>query len=168
MKHKASGVYEAHWVKGGMKIEGDYAAYVRSQWVEGEVFEVEFRELKTTRSAKANGYYWFLLDLLEKHCGTKAEAIHDAMCEMFLPNEQKRVEFFNRMTGEKLAVDIDSRRSSKLSGAPFYDFVEDVRQWMRDFFNFDTPDPDPEYWRKRTPKEKATDVMRREKGQTAA
>ena len=77
------------------------------------------------------------------------EEIHDAMCAMYLPNESKRVEFFNRMTGERLEVETDTRRSSKQSASEFYDFVEKVRKFALEFMGVRTEDPDPEYWRKR-------------------
>ncbi len=77
-----------------------------------------------------------------------AEEFHDAMCEKFLENEHKRVEFFNKMTGETLTVEIDGRRSSKLKAQPFFDFVELVRAFGRDWLGVITEDPDPEYWQK--------------------
>jgi hypothetical protein len=104
---------------------------------------------RLTRSAKANAYYWStVLRELAKHSGNTTDEIHDAMCEMFLPNERRHVEFFNRMTGQSLAVEIDPRRSSKLTGGPFYDFVEQVRLWGLEFLGVTTPDPDPNYWRR--------------------
>jgi hypothetical protein len=111
---------------------------------------VEIRARKGTRSERANAYYWStVLALIAKENEQTPEDVHDAMCEMFLPNERKRVEFFNRMTGEVLTVETDGRRSSKLSGGEFYDFVERVRLWGVEFLGVITPDPDPEYWRKR-------------------
>lgn len=110
---------------------------------------------KATRSERANRYLWGVVyrwmsieQVGKDHDETK-EAIHDAMCERFLTNEQRRVEFFNRLTGECLTVDTTARRSSRLAGDAFYDFVEDVREFARTFLNVETPDPDPEYWRKR-------------------
>jgi hypothetical protein len=165
---RAANVFDAHWEPGGVKIEGDWKGYIRETWVQGEVFEVVFQDIVTTRSAKANRYLWGVVyALIAQHTGHSPEAIHDAMCELHLPDEHARVEFFNRMTGEKLEVEVDSRRSSKLSGMAFYDFVEEVRQWALNFLDVVTPDPDPEYWRKRTPKERPADVMRREKGAAA-
>lgn len=103
------------------------------------------------RSKKANAYLWGVVyALMSVHTGHSPEDLHDAMCEKFLPSEQKRVEFFNKMTGERLEVETEVRRSSKLAGSPFYDFVENVRQFAREFLDVDTPDPDPEFWRKRT------------------
>jgi hypothetical protein len=107
------------------------------------------------RSARANAYYWscVLTPMSESSSAGDAspEEIHDAMCEKFLPNEQKRVEFFNRLTGECLTVETDRRRSSKLTGEPFYQFVEQVRKFALEFMGVTTENPDPEYWR-RTPR----------------
>jgi hypothetical protein len=122
---------------------------------EGVELELTIREgsRARVRSRKANAYLWSVVyALMSVHTGHSPEDIHDAMCERFLPSEQKRVEFFNAMTGERLEVETDARRSSKLTGAPFYDFVELVRQFAREFLDVDTPDPDPEYWRKRASK----------------
>lgn len=107
-------------------------------------------DARKLRSEKANNYYWStVLPLLAKENEQTPEEVHDAMCVLFLPNEAKRVEFFNRLTGESLTVDVDGRRSSKLHGGAFYDFVERVRLWGVEFLGVITPDPDPEYWRKR-------------------
>lgn len=104
---------------------------------------------RATRSDKANAYLWGVVYptlLAGSECGMTDVELHDAYCEMFLPTERKQHEFFNRLTGETLAV-TTSRRSSGLSGQPFYDFVEQVREHGRTFFGVDTPDPDPSYWR---------------------
>jgi hypothetical protein len=105
---------------------------------------------RPTRSQKANAYYWStVLPLLAAENAQTPEEVHDAMCEMFLPNELKRIEFFNRMTGEVQRITIDCRRSSKLEGKPFYEFVERVRLWGLEFLGVITPDPDPAYWMKK-------------------
>lgn len=124
--------------------------FVRANWTDGEMFELEARPFTTTRSLKANRYYWsVVLKTIADHTGQSEETIHDAMCALHLPNEAQRVAFFNQLTGESLTVEVDHRRTSKLTGRPFYDFVENVRQWALDFFQLTTPDPDPDYWRKR-------------------
>lgn len=111
---------------------------------------IRAHDARKLRSEKANNYYWStVLPLLAAENEQTSEEVHDAMCAMFLPNEAKRVEFFNRLTGESLTVDVDTRRSSKLHGGAFYDFVERVRLWGVEFLGVITPDPDPEYWRKR-------------------
>jgi len=114
---------------------------------------------KQTRSARANRYYWSQVLAVMSKEGSEGdqtpEDIHDAMCAMFLPDERKRVEFFNRMTGEQLDVEIDQRRSSKLKGDEFYTFVEQVRKFALEFMGVRTEDPDPNYWRKRATRKAA-------------
>jgi hypothetical protein len=106
---------------------------------------------RATRSDRANAYLWGVVYpaiIAGSHCdGLTDVELHDALCEKFLPTEAKQAEFFSRLTGETLTV-TTQRRSSALSGGPFYDFVEQVREFGRTFFGVDTPDPDPEYWRK--------------------
>lgn len=116
----------------------------------GTEIEIRIRRHKATRSDRANRYYWgVVLALMAKDQEMTPDEVHDAMCERFLPDAQKRVEFFNRLTGETLEVETDARRSSKLKGEAFYDFVERVRLFALEFLNVTTPDPDKEYWRKR-------------------
>ena len=103
------------------------------------------------RSLQANNYYWgCVLTVMAKDQEMTPEDVHDAMCERFLENQKKRVAFFNKLTGEELAVYTDGRRSSKLSGTAFYDFVERVRLFALEFLGVVTEDPDPAYWRKRS------------------
>jgi hypothetical protein len=105
------------------------------------------------RSKKANAYYWScVVALAAKESGQPEDDIHAFWCEQFLPNEKKRLLFFNRLTGERLQVDIDGRRTSRLTGTSFYDFVENCRLWCMEYLNVTTPDPDPDYWRKRSKK----------------
>lgn len=110
------------------------------------------RVTRATRSDKANAYYWgVVLKRIEEgsESGNSDVELHDAFCEMFLPTQGKQVEFFSRLTGESLSVVTDARRSSALSGVPFYDFVEKVREFAVRFWGIETPDPDPKYWRKK-------------------
>jgi hypothetical protein len=113
------------------------------------VATVKLATAAAVRSEKANAYYWgCVLAEMATATGHSADEIHDAMCERFLPNESKRVEFFNKQTGEVLTVDVDHRRSSKLTGKAFYEFVEQVRQFAAEFLDVQTEDPNPEYWRR--------------------
>lgn len=102
------------------------------------------------RSLRANNYYWgVVVAAAVKESGQDEAAIHTFWCEQFLPDERKRLMFFNRLTGQRLQVDVDTRRSSNLTGNAFYDFVENCRLWLQEYLNVTVPDPDPEYWRKR-------------------
>ena len=42
-----------------------------------------------------------------------------------------------------------AERSSTMNGKNFYDFVEQVRQFLAEFYGVVTEDPDPEFWRKK-------------------
>ena len=107
---------------------------------------------RMTRSQQANAYYWgVVLEAISKSTSAgdqSPEDIHDAMCQMFLPNLGKQVQFFNVLTRTTLTVATETRRSSKLPSDAFYDFVEQVRAWAASFLTLTIPDPDPEYWRK--------------------
>lgn len=135
------------------KLQAFTSAQIRATLKQhaGTPIEVRIRRHKATRSERANRYLWGVVyKLLAKENEQTPEDFHDAMCAMFLPDEKKRVEFFNKMTGECLTVEIDPRRSSKLKGDEFYDFVERVRLWGLEFLGVITPDPDKDYWRKRS------------------
>lgn len=114
---------------------------------------------KQTRSNRANRYYWSQVLTPMSKANSEGdqtpEEIHDAMCAMFLPDERKRVDFYNHMTGEHLDVEIDLRRSSRLKSDAFYTFVEQVRKFAAEFLGVVTEDPDPNYWRKRATKRAA-------------
>lgn len=101
------------------------------------------------RSLRALGYWWgVVLAIVERETGQPADDIHAAMVERFVPSEATRIEFVNKLTGEMLPIELEQRHSPK-SGEKFYQFVEESRQFFRDFLQIDTPDPDPAYWRKR-------------------
>lgn len=122
----------------------------------GQDVGISIKPWKRQRSEEANAYLWgHVYEEAAKRLGEgdmDPEEIHDAMCALFLPNETKRVEFYNRMTGDSLTVDYtDTRRSSKLKGDEFYTFVERVRKKLLEL-GVPTDDPDPNYWRKRVRK----------------
>jgi hypothetical protein len=117
--------------------------------LKGLSVDVTITEHKETRSRQANAYYWGnVLEAIHEYTGHSKNEIHDAMCELFIPNEQRQLEFLNYLTGEVITVTVDTRRSSKLDTEPFYKFVENVRQWARESLGVETKDPDPEYWRR--------------------
>lgn len=132
--------------------KGARLAYVRG--LAGKELGVRIEEWRDARSIQANNYYWGCVLTPMSESGSAGdqspEEIHDAMCARFLPDEHKRVAFFNAMTGDRLEVEIDTRRSSKLKGDEFYDFVEKVRKFALEFMGVVTEDPDPLYWRKRS------------------
>lgn len=126
------------------------------QKFKGQEVVVTVQSRTVLRSLRANGYYWaVVVAAAVKESGQSSDAIHTFWCEQFLPDERKRLMFFNRLTGERLQVDVDARRSSNLTGNAFYDFVEHCRLWLQEFLGVTTPDPDPEFWRKRAKAEVA-------------
>lgn len=123
---------------------------------DGHEIEGELRRRGSNRSAQANAYYWgVVVQAAHEESGQAPNDIHSYWCELFLPDEKKRLEFFNRLTGERLQVTVDTRRTSRLTGHAFYDFVENCRLWCQEYLNVTTPDPDPDFWRKRDRKESA-------------
>lgn len=132
-------------------------AYFRT--LAGKRVDITVREHRSTRSIRANNYYWScVLEPMSQDTSAgdaSAEDIHDAMCQRFLPDEKKRVAFFNQMTGENMEIETDGRRSSRLQGDEFYDFVEKVRKFALEWMQLRTEDPDPQYWRKRLTTERA-------------
>jgi hypothetical protein len=105
------------------------------------------------RSLRANAYYHaVVLQAAVDETGNDADTMHAFWCAQFLPDDLKRLAFFNKLTGQRIKVTLNVRRTSKLTGREFYDFVEDCRQWLVECLGVTTPDPDPAYWRKRPTK----------------
>jgi len=112
-----------------------------------------------SRSVRANNYYWaVVVAAAAQETGQDEDTIHALWCEQFIPNEHKRLEFVNRLTDQRHVVNVTQRpHSSELDGTKFFDFVEDCRVWMQTWLGVTTPDPDPEYWRKR-PRRRVDDI----------
>lgn len=110
------------------------------------VYKIDVAE--ATRSARANAYYWsVVVKAAHDHSGQSEDDIHEFWTAKFIPCEKKRLEFFNKMTGQVAdAGEIDARRSSKLNRMEFFDYVELCRGWLVDFLGVTTPAPDPD-WR---------------------
>jgi hypothetical protein len=113
--------------------------------------EITIASLEDRRSVVANRYYWgVVLKAIAEETETPAEDVHDAMCDRFLKH---RITLVN-VLGEVLDQEV-AGRSSKLSVAAFYRFVEQVRLFAAEFFGLSIPDPDPEFQRYRAEAEAA-------------
>lgn len=125
----------------------------------GQHIDLTVEAHRDRRSEQANRYLWgHVYREIAAYTGHTVDDIHDAMVERFLPSERRRVEFFNRTSGEVLELDIDRRRTSKLSGKAFFDFVDAVRLFASAFLSIETEDPDPEYWRGRLARPRPADL----------
>jgi len=136
----------------GLDKTREFKAWMKAKFA-GKEFVMTVQDRATYRSLRANGYYHgVVLKAAVDETKQDADSIHAFWCGQFLPDEKKRLEFFNKMTGQQLKVTVDARRTSKLTGTAFYDFVEECRLWLQTWLGVTTPDPDPEFWRKRKPK----------------
>jgi hypothetical protein len=126
-----------------------FAAYVAEKFTGQEVV-VTVQAKTVYRSLRASNYYWgVVVAAAVEATGQKADTIHAFWCEQFLPSEKQHLAFTNAMTQQRIKVTVDTRRTSKLTGTPFYDFVEECRLWLQEWLGVTTPDPDADYWRKR-------------------
>lgn len=142
---------------GHLSLDNKSAFTAALETFKGRECVLTLQERSYLRSLQANSYYWAcVVAPAAKESGQDEETIHSYWCDLFLPNERKRVTFFNRLTGAALQVEIDSRRSSKQTGAAFYDFVENCRLWCQEWLGLTTEDPNPNYWRKRLAKAEVT------------
>jgi len=125
----------------------------------GQHIDLTVEAHRDRRSERANAYLWGVVYReIAAYTGHTVEAIHSAMVERYLPSERVRVEFFNRTNGEVLEIDTDRRRTSKLTGTAFFDFVEQVRLFASEFLSIETEDPDPAYWRARLVRPRAAEL----------
>jgi hypothetical protein len=116
----------------------------------GKKVVIEVADRRVYRSKQANSYYWsVVVAAAVEATGQDADSIHEFWKGQFLPNEAKQVEFFHHLTGLKIRQTVTPSSTKEQSGTKFYDYVEQCRLWLLEWYNTSTPDPDPEYWRKR-------------------
>lgn len=147
-------------VSGGKLALPSEAQFALRSWTrglgDGEMLMLTIGEPKKVRSLKANAYYWgVVIKAAVDYTGHSADDIHAYWCSEFLPDEHKRLEFYNKLTGSKIRATVDVRRSSKLSHNVFCDFVEQCREWLARELGVNTPDPDKAYWKTRAKKTEA-------------
>jgi hypothetical protein len=117
----------------------------------GKEVVIEVAERASYRSKAANRYYWsVIVAAAVEATGQDADSVHEVWKDQFLPSETKQVEFFHQVYAGygcgtwcvRAAVKSKAARSS-------FDYVEECRQWLLEWYNVATPDPDKEYWKKR-------------------
>jgi len=125
----------------------DVMAAIRT--FKGQHIDLTIERHQDRRSARQNAYLWgHVYAVMAAHTGHSAEELHEAMVAQFLPSVPKQIAFVNDLTGEALDIDIETRRSSKLTGSRFTDFVDQVRDFAATFLHVATEDPDPDYWKR--------------------
>jgi hypothetical protein len=113
--------------------------------------ELTIAQVEDRRSVVANRYYWgVVVKAIAEDTGQAPDDVHDAMCDRFLKH---RITLVN-VLGQVLDLEV-AGRSSSLSVAKFYGFVEQVRLFAAEFFGLSIPDPDAEYQRHRAEAEAA-------------
>jgi len=126
-----------------------FRAHLRAHHA-GQDVAITVASKAVSRSLRANAYYHgVVLQAAVDETGNAKSVIHAFWCSQFLPDVREELAFVNKLTGQRLKVTVDVRRTSQLTGRPFYDFVEACRLWLQEWLGVTTPDPDVEYWRKR-------------------
>ncbi len=116
----------------------------------GKEVVIEVAERVSYRSKAANRYYWsVIVAAAVEATGQDADSVHEVWKDQFLPSETKQVEFFHHLTGVRVRHLVRPSSSKAQSGTKFFDYVEECRQWLLEWYNVATPDPDKEYWKKR-------------------
>lgn len=115
----------------------------------GRRVEISIDEPSRRRSDRANRYYWgvVLTTMEESNIGYTKKEFHELMLAKF--STTRHYEILNPRTGEVVEEYDITDRSSTLTGKNFYRFVEQVRQFLAEFYGVVTEDPDPAYWQKR-------------------
>lgn len=115
-------------------------AYALIAQLEGP-YHLKADPIDPKRSNQANAYYhavpvrYFREFLAAQGQHFTHDQCHEHLRDRFL----YRPPIFDPTTGE--IIDYMPSSSAKLRPAEFYTFVEDVRDWLKDTFNIDTPDP---------------------------
>jgi len=116
----------------------------------GKEVVIEVAERASYRSKAANRYYWsVIVAAAVEATGQDADSVHEFWKDQFLPSETKQVEFFHQVSGLRVRHLVRPSSSKEQSGTKFFDYVEECRQWLLEWYNVTTPDPDKEYWKKR-------------------
>lgn len=93
-----------------------------------------------TRSLDANAYYFgVVLAHLADYTGHDLMELHDYCKHRFNP----RVITICDADGFVVGEEVIGQTTTKLTTLTFYQYVEQIRQWMRNEFGLETPDPDP-------------------------
>lgn len=100
---------------------------------------------KQVRGSRAKRYYYGVVLKMIRAANAQpldVDELHEYFSARFLA---RPITLVDPQTGEAETVDAP-RRSSALDGDEFWSFVQQVRQYARDFYRLEIPEPDPA-WR---------------------
>lgn len=105
---------------------------------EGKTVEITVDKQKKSRSNPQNRYYWSIVAIARElinqagNCWTGGE-IHEYFKAEFLREESH--------IGEGILVN-RVRSTTELSTEEMNEYIDRVREWIREYFNYAVPDPD--------------------------
>ena len=105
----------------------------------GQHVDITIERHQDTRTQRQNAYLWGHVRGHGRYTGHRAEDIHDAMCQRFLPTTRSGSSF-SPSDGEVLEVETDLRRSSRLTDQPSQT-LSIGRLFAAEFLRSETEDP---------------------------
>lgn len=112
------------------KHHKELGAYLRT--LEEGLFVVTVKKNRPIRSLKANGYYHIILTLIATETGVNHEQLHEICKLKFNP------EIINLPKGGHQTL---GKNTATLDTKEFGAYINRVKQWARDEFNLNLPEP---------------------------
>lgn len=104
---------------------------------------VTIEKRHANRSSQANAYYFgVVLNYLNDYTEQGIDDLHEYCKRRF----NAKTTVLCDKNGVIIGEEVLGQSTTKLNAVTFYEYVERVRQWMRDDLGIVTPDPDPN-WR---------------------
>lgn len=104
----------------------EFQAHLHS--LEGKRVEVSVEKYRRKRTNDQNSYYWLVLGYIAKDTGQDPQDLHAAF----------KMKFSSRVTLKGLVIPQSTTHKDTVE---FTDYIENVRQFAREFLNINTPDP---------------------------
>ena len=96
--------------------------------LEGKRVEVTVAKFRKKRTLDQNNYYWLILDMISKETGQDPLSLHQAF----------KFRFSRKITVKGLVVPESTKAKDTIE---FTDYIEQIREWAREFLNMNIPDP---------------------------
>jgi hypothetical protein len=115
------------------------------KWIEsleGKIVEFRVKEWKESRSEKQNNLYWAWIELIKEETGQNKNSLHEHFAGKFL----KRVSTITNKSGKTQSVDT-VRSTTSLKTDEFGEYLDDVSDFVVEFFKFKLPNPYEDEWK---------------------